>query len=256
MRCVTACVVAVFAAVVACCGIAAASVEPIEDGSAAPTRMLLFSGIDLWRNGGFSHGGFLWAHQGLDADGVVFKLLLNGGAYRYHSGFTQIVGSQAMAAALPGWRFRRAGFEFTVFGGLDVQHHGTTPVDPGNRLRGTHAGVRGGFDVWYEPFQNAMVTASASLSTVGSSYWTRGAAGWRFLDSIWLGPEFLACGDDTYRQFRAGAHVTSLRFGSYEFSVGAGYVTDSDRRSGVYGRLGMLFRLYERVGEPDKPVPF
>ena len=79
--------------------------------------------------------------------------------------------------------------------------------------------MRGGFDLWYEPLRNAMLTASASLSTIGSSYWTRAAAGWRFFDMIWLGPEFLACGDDTYRQLRVGAHVTSLRWSSYEFSA-------------------------------------
>ena len=137
-----------------------------------------------------------------------------------------------MGSALPGWRWHRAGFEVTVFAGLDVQDHRFTPNEP-NRLRGTHVGARGGFDVWYEPFANAMLTASASLSTVGNSYWTRAAAGWRFFDMIWLGPEVLACGDDTYRQFRFGAHVTSLRFRSYEFAVGGGWATDSDGRDGA-----------------------
>jgi hypothetical protein len=100
------------------------------------------------------------------------------------------------------------------------------------------------------------------LSTVGRSYWTRAAAGWRFsdlgwrfFDSFWVGPEFLAAGDDDYRQLRFGAHVTSVRIGRYEFSVGAGWVTDSDRRSGAYGRLGLLFRPFE-LPPPEKPVPF
>ena len=97
------------------------------------------------------------------------------------------------------------------------------PDDPGNRLRGTHLGMRGGFEVWYEPFSEWMVTGSASLSTIGKSYWTRAAAGRRFFDAIWLGPEFHASGDDTYRQFRFGAHVTSLRVWGYEWSVGAGW---------------------------------
>ena len=86
-----------------------------------------------------------------------------------------------------------------------------------------------------------MNISAASLSTVGSSYWTRAAARWRLFD-VWLGPELLACGDDTYRQFRFGAHVTSLRMLGYEWSAGAGWVTDSDRRDGVYGRIALLFR--------------
>lgn len=224
----------------ACCGADPSHAEIPADAETA-AHFLFFSGTDIWRNGAFSHAGFLWSYQGLNADGPVFKLLLNGGLYRYGSGGTDVTGRQLMAAALPGWRWRREGFELTVFAGLDVQDHRFSPDDPGNRLRGTHGGARGGFDVWYEPFRDGMVTASASLSTVGSSYWTRAAAGWRVFD-VWLGPELHACGDDTYRQFRVGAHVTSLHFFGREWSAGIGWVTDSDRRDGVYGRIGVLLR--------------
>jgi hypothetical protein len=75
-------------------------------------------------------------------------------------------------------------------------------------------------------------------------------------DMIWLGPEFLACGDDRYRQLRVGAHVTSFRLLSYEFSVGAGWATDSDHRSSAYGRLGMIYRPFDGALKPEKPVPF
>ena len=89
--------------------------------------------------------------------------------------------------------------------------------------------------------RDTMVTASASLSTVGTSYWTRAAAGLRAFD-VWLGPEFLASGDDNYRQLRVGAHVTSVRVSGYEWSAGVGWVTDSDNRDGAYGRLGVLIK--------------
>jgi hypothetical protein len=234
------CVAAALAAGLACCDVPRAFAETGEPADA--THFLFFGGTDIWRNGGFAHGGFLWAYQGLDRDGPVFKLLLNGGFYRFRSGATEITGRQLMAAALPGWRWRRDGFEVTVFGGLDLQDHRFTPDDPGNRLRGTRAGARGGIDVWYEPFTAAMLTGSASLSTVGKSYWTRAAAGWRFFDAVWIGPELHAMGDDNYRQFRAGAHVTSLRLSDYELSAGVGWVTDSDQRSGMYGRVGVLVR--------------
>ena len=241
MRRVVACGAAALTAALACCDIRTASAETDGDADAV-AHVLFFSGADIWRNGAFTHGGFLYAYQGLNQDGPVFKLLLNGGFYRYRSGGTEITGRQVMGAALPGWRWSRQGLEVTVFAGLDVQDHRYRPEDPGNRLRGTHLGARGGFDVWYEPFRDGMLTASASLSTVGKSYWTRAAAGWRFSDAVWLGPEFLACGDDAYRQLRFGAHVTSLRFLGYEWSAGAGWVTDSDRRDGVYGRIGVLVR--------------
>ncbi len=219
-------------------------------------HILVFSGADIWRNGLFSHSGLLWAYRGLNADGPVLKLLLNGGLYRYRSGRREIVGFQTMGTALPGWRWHWPGLEVTVFAGLDVQDHRFYPEDRGNRLRGTRLGARGGFDVWYEPLRDGMVTASASLSTVGTSYWTRAAAGWRFFDMIWLGPEFLASGDDRYRQLRVGAHVTSFRLSSYEFSAGAGWATDSDRHSSAYGRFGVIYRPFGVPGQHDKPVQF
>jgi len=242
-------------AALASCGLRQAIAES-GDERAAAAHLLFFSGADIWRNGAFSHGGFLWAYQGLNSDGPVFKLLLNGGLYRYHSGRNEIVGLQTMGAALPGWRWQRPSLEVTAFAGPDVQDHRYRPNDPGNRLRGTHLGVRGGFDVWHEPFRDAMLTASASLSTVGRSYWTRAAAGWRFFDMIWVGPEFLASGDDVYRQLRVGGHVTSLRLRSYEFSLGAGWATDTDRRSSAYGRLGVIYRPFERALQQEKPAPF
>lgn len=225
----------------ACCGTVPAFAETAPQADDV-SHFLFFGGTDVWRNGAFAHAGFLWSNQGLNADGLVFKLLLNGGFYRYNSGGSEVTGRQVMGAAMPGWRWHREGLDVTVFAGLDVQDHRFTPDDLGNRLRGTHVGARGGFDAWYEPMHNAMVTASASLSTIGTSYWTRAAAGWRFFDAVWLGPEALACGDDTYQQFRVGAHVTSLRFWGREWSAGAGFATDTDGREGAYVRLGVLVR--------------
>src|SRR5262245_15060677 len=65
--------------------------EVLAGADDATAHVLFFSGGDLWRNGAFAHGGLLWAPKGLDADGPVFKLLLNGGLYRYHSGSTEVL---------------------------------------------------------------------------------------------------------------------------------------------------------------------
>src|SRR3954468_3513474 len=73
------------------------------DPDLVPEHVLFFSGTDIWRNGSFSHSGLFWAYRGLDGDGPVLKLLLNSGLYRYYSGRKEIVGFQAMGAALPGW---------------------------------------------------------------------------------------------------------------------------------------------------------
>ena len=87
-----------------------------------------------------------------------------------------------------------------------------------------------------------MAALSASLSSIGMSYWTRGAFGWRLFERCYVGPELHAMGGDGYWQFRAGVHATALRTGELEWTAGAGLIADSDHRSGLYGRLGVLVR--------------
>jgi hypothetical protein len=221
-------------------GTTGAHADTTTDGDTA--HFLLHGGFDLWRSGGFGHGGLLWSPDGLRQDGFTLKLMLGAGTYRYRAGTAEITGRQYVTSVLPGWRFKDGSIELTVFGGLDLQQHRTSPDDPGNALRGFHAGARGGFDLWFEPLPTAlMITTSVSASTIGKTIWWRGAAGVRAFD-LWVGPESVWCGDLTYRQLRFGAHVTGLRTGPLEWSAGVGWVTASDNRSGVYGRLGVLLR--------------
>ena len=136
-------------------------------------------------------------------------------------------------------RFKPGNADIAVFAGLDIWHHRLTPNDPDNAARGTHAGLRHGEDFWWEPTTGTMIHAGLSFSTIGTGYWTRLAYGWRTFS---LCPEALALGDETYQQWRVGAHVTALRTGPFEWFAGAGYVSDSDHRSGIYGRVGVLAR--------------
>jgi hypothetical protein len=109
-------------------------------------------------------------------------------------------------------------------------------------MRGRHLGVRVGADLWHQRDDAFMATASVSASTIGASYWVRGAFGWHVLDFAWLGPEVMALGGDRYQQYRAGVHATAFRLSLFEFSVGVGYARDSDNRDGFYGRFGVLIR--------------
>lgn len=224
-------------------GSAAAAGEPT--GRDEP-RFLLFSTTDLWRHGGFLHGGLVWSPGGVDNEGFVLKLMFGGGVYRYISGAlgdAEVSGRQLAGAVLPGWRFVRGKFIATIFAGLDIQDHKLTPDDVSAGLRGSYAGLRAGFELWYEPTATTMVAADASVSTIGISYSARAAFGWRIFDRYYLGPEVhgFAAGDN-YRQFRAGVHVTGFKMETFEWSAGAGWTTDSDDRDGLYGKLGLLLR--------------
>jgi hypothetical protein len=209
-------------------------------------RFLLFSSTDLWRHGGFAHGGVLWAPAGLDRQGPVLKLMFGGGVYRYRSGAlanAEVRGNLLAASILPGWRFVRDGFTVTVFLGVDFQRHRLAPDDLSAGLRGNYVGARTGFDLWYQPTAATMFSADASFSTVGPSYNVRLATGLRAFDWFYFGPEVEAFGaGSNYQQFRAGLHATGLRTGEFEWSAGAGWATDTDHRSGAYGKLGVFTR--------------
>ena len=211
-------------------------------GGAYPEKFLYFSGFDLWRGGGSFYGGLQWAPGGLNADGFILKVLLAEGTYRYLAGSTDIRGTGLLASFLPGWRIKRGDIEIKLFAGLDLQNHRFAPDDPGNRLRGNHAGLRVGADLWWEPTPNVMLASSVSGSTIGTNFSIRGAAGWRVEDRFWAGPEVETSGDQVYRQYRIGAHVTSLKWSAFEWSLGAGYVEDNSHRSGLYGRISVLTR--------------
>jgi hypothetical protein len=239
------------AAAILACGASHAVADPALDdipspsslsGGAYPEKFLYFSGFDLWGNGGSFYGGLQWAPGGLNDDGFTLKLLLAEGTYRYRSGTANIRGTGLLAAVLPGWRIKRGNVEVKVFAGLDLQNHRTSPDDPANSLRGNHAGLRIGADLWWEPTATIMLAASISGSTIGNNFGIRGAAGWRFMDRFWAGPEIETSGDEIYRQYRIGAHLTSFNTAAFEWSLGAGYVEDNSNRSGLYGRISLLTR--------------
>jgi len=207
---------------------------------------LFFAGGDLWRHGLFSYGGLLWSPAGLDNQGFTLKILLGGGRYRYISGAlgnAAVVGEQDLAFVLPGWRFQKDRLTVSFFAGLDAQHHRLIPDDPSSSLRGTELGVRGGFDLWFEPGPHTMIGADASISSVGPSYSARLAFGWRLPDSFYVGPEIGGFADgQNYHQVRAGLQVTGVKTGQLEWSAGFGWAFDRDDRNGLYGRLGVFVR--------------
>ena len=209
-------------------------------------RVILFSGRDIWRNGIFAHGGMIYAPAGVDQDGVLFKLLLSGGLYRYNAsslGGQRVIGAEATVQVMPGWRVKRGDLEVKVFFGLDGEDHRLWPDDPSNQLRGRSFGIRFASELWYEPTPATMFAADASLASIATSHSVRAAYGWRVFDELfYLGPEIQYIGAGEYRHLRLGAHVTSMKTGIYEWTAAGGWAEDSDGRASPYLRLGMLKR--------------
>jgi len=216
------------------------------------TRMLLFSGRDLWRSGIFGHGGLLFAPGGVDQDGFNLKIVMSGGVYRYTGGANSgdppgqlagwnILGVENALQVMPGFRVKRGALEAKVFFGLDLEYHWLWPDDVTNHLRGRSLGLRFAGEIWYEPTPTSMVAADASLSSVGN-HSARFAVGWRVFDRFYFGPETQVYGADGYRQYRIGAHFTALKTGATEWVAACGWGRESSGLSTPYARLGIVTR--------------
>lgn len=235
----------VAAAFIVCCVGWSTGLARAGDDDDDVAHTILFSGRDLWGNGAFAYGGMLYAPDGFEQDGLLFKLLLSGGLYRYNAGSLggdEVIGAEWLVQALPGFRVARGHFEAKVFLGPEYENHRLWPDDPTNSLRGPAFGLRFAIDLWDEPTATTMAAGDFSLSTVGPNFSARAAFGWRVLDQFYAGPETQVYGGDGYSQWRLGAHITSFRTGEAEWSAAAGWAIDTSNRSSPYLRLGFMQR--------------
>lgn len=206
--------------------------------------MLFFTGADGWAYGVFGYGGAMWSPGGLDNSGFTLKALGAGGTYRYISGGlgdVEVKGRQFVAALQPGWRFKNDTWIVTLFAGPEYQDNRLSPEDPGNRSSGSHLGLSGGVDFWYQPIPEVMVALNGSLND-RKAYSARAALGGLVLEQFFLGPEAQTFGAETYSQYRLGLMATGIKIGSFEWSLGAGWVDDTDNRTGAYGYLSVITR--------------
>jgi hypothetical protein len=90
------CATAFAAAALLVCHLCASFIPAWANDDEDP-HAILFSGSDLWLNGAFAHGGFLFAPSGLYQDGLLLKILFSGGLYRYDAkslGGERVIGAE------------------------------------------------------------------------------------------------------------------------------------------------------------------
>ncbi len=223
------------------------SVGPSRAAEDEESRVILFSGRDLWRNGAFAYGGLLMAPGGFEHDGLLLKVLISGGLYRYNTSNVvegRVIGLETAVQVLPGVRIKRGDLEAKFFFGPDYERHRLWPDDSGNKLRGSSFGLRMAIDLWYEPTPATMAAMDASLSSIATSSSARVAFGVRVLDNqFYFGPEIAIFDSEGYRHLRIGGHFTAMKTGDAEWTAAGGWARDSDGRAGPYVRLNLMQRM-------------
>lgn len=211
-------------------------------GGATPERFLFYSGFDLWNFGYAGYAGARWAPDSLNSDGFVLSAFVSDGIERFDTPTTCYRTAIFRASILPGWRFKRGNLEVKMFAGPDFEYDVFSPMQAYRLPHRSSVGPRVAVELWWEPTAVTMLSASASVTTIANGYSARVAAGWRVLDAGWVGPEIAMSADRFSEQYRVGAHLTGLQAGAFEWSLAAGYVQDSFRRNGMYGRISVLTR--------------
>ena len=202
----------------------------VAGGPSAPS-FILFAGTDLSRYGAFLDGGLVWSPAGLDADGLTFKALLNGGNYTYFSDglHTNVDGTLLSAAAMPGWRFTYDSLNVSLFAGPTVQDYRLTPYDPSSRLHRLYVGAQFAADIWYQPNAAIMLALNGAVASIGPTGSLRVAVGFRFFDQVFAGPETQEIWCGNYDEVRFGAQVTALHIGAIDWSAAGGWSMTSDQ---------------------------
>jgi Cellulose biosynthesis protein BcsS len=149
----------------------------------------------------------------------------------------RINGFQQEGGLLTGyeWIWRDAALAGYI--GFNVRSNQLSQPDPGNPVVGTGVGLKVAGSLYATPTDRTMVSAYGSYSTKFNAYYSRLRVGYMVADGVYIGPEALFLGDDFFRQYRVGAHLTGLSFGPVQVSLGAGYVQDRVQGSGYYSSV-------------------
>jgi hypothetical protein len=162
------------------------------------------------------------------------------GSYRTETaGSPRALGAQAEVAAMAGYALVWQEAVLAGFVGLNVRRNEVSHFDASLPAARTEIGLKTALDFYARPTASTMVHATGTYSTAFNAYYGRLRFGFAGFAGGYIGPEFTALGDDYYRQWRVGAHLSGMQFGALQLGVSAGYVHDHVRKGGAYSTLDL-----------------
>jgi hypothetical protein len=177
----------------------------------------------------------------LSRDGTRLRVEAGAGTSRSVSQGVTADGRFLAAAVMGGYEWVRPNLSVAGYAGVEVRTDDSVRGLVGSpRTREDGVGLKLAANVWSRPIAGFTLHGFGSFSTIRNGYYGRFRAGWDVLDgAARIGPELVVLGDDTFRQWRLGGHVSGIALGSLTLGVSAGLVNDSSGRSGVYAGLDM-----------------
>ena len=148
------------------------------------------------------------------------------------------LGREEAGAVVAGWAWSGEAFTAKALAGLEVREDSLNGSDAA-AAPGTRAGARVEGEIYANPTRSTMVFVQGSYSTVRRAYYTHVKWGFEVAQNVFVGPEALYLGDEFYRQWRVGAHVSGVQLGALQAGISAGLVEDQSRGAGAYGALDL-----------------
>lgn len=162
------------------------------------------------------------------------------GSYRAETpGSARKLGEQAEVAAMAGYAIVWQEAVLAGFVGLNVRRNEVSQVDTTLPAARTEVGLKTALDLYARPTAGTMVHATGTYSTAFNAYYGRLRFGFASFAGGYVGPELAALGDDYYRQWRVGGHLSGMQFGALQLGVSAGYAHDHVRKGGLYSTLDL-----------------
>jgi hypothetical protein len=180
------------------------------------------------------------APQGsLNTSGARLRVEGLAGTYLFPSSVPgqQTKGQQVEGGILGGYEWVAPRSAFAAFGGVSVRDSQFSNNAPTHAANGTLVGFKGVVEYFGRPTDRTMLSAYGSYSTNYNAYYTRFRWGVMPAGQFYVGPEVSALGDDFFREFRFGAHLTGVQIGPFQFGVSGGYLLDKGGKGGGYGTL-------------------
>ena len=176
--------------------------------------------------------------SGLDESGMRLRLGGVIGQYSYTSStLGKVSGTQSDVSFMIGYEWVTARASFGVYGGANYDNNSIDKYDPNNTSVGKGTGMKIAVDFNYRPTDYTMFAGVGSYSTMHGAYYTRLKAGYAIAPQIYAGPEAIFMGDEFFKQWRVGLHMTGAKFSMLQLGASAGVLVDKVRGTGIYGIL-------------------
>jgi hypothetical protein len=181
----------------------------------------------------------------LDADGLRLQLDRTGSHYSYERFRFHLLieGNEVDEAAMLGYALSRGPLTLAAFVGADRIDNSLSVRDPSNQTVGIRSGPKGALELSYDVSPRLSVETSVERAVPNEATIAEAKVLYALSDLTKLGPSFTYQCDIFYRQYRAGAVLSGLKFGLVEMEVGAGYVNDSRNGPGAYVSLDNQIRF-------------